>query len=89
MNLTLSIGKFSESLRCKHAVQYSILKLLIIGLCDYGYALEYKRVSVAWTRNSFCVKEREEKIMKKKCGGLFKEFVKAIVKHTIVFILCK
>lgn len=24
--------------------------------------------------------------MKKKCGGLFKEFVKAIVKHTIVFI---
>lgn len=47
MNLTLSIGKFSESLRCKHAVQYSILKLLIIGLCDYGYALEYKRVSVA------------------------------------------
>lgn len=27
--------------------------------------------------------------MKKKCGGLFKEFVKAIVKHTIVFILCR
>lgn len=25
--------------------------------------------------------------MKKKCGGLFKEFVKAIVKHTIVFIM--
>ena len=24
--------------------------------------------------------------MKKKCGGLFKEFVKAIVKHTIVFM---
>lgn len=24
--------------------------------------------------------------MNKKCGGLFKEFVKAIVKHTIVFI---
>lgn len=80
MNLTLSIGKFSESLRCKHAVQYSILKLLIIGLCDYGYALEYKRVSVALTRNSFCVKEREGKIMKKKCGGLFKEFVKAIAR---------
>ena len=35
------------------------------------------------------IEEREEKIMKKKCGGLFKEFVKAIVKHTIVFILCK
>ena len=35
MNLTLSIGKFSESLRCKHADQYSILKLLIIGFFDY------------------------------------------------------
>lgn len=23
--------------------------------------------------------------MNKKCGGLFKEFVKAIVKHTIVY----
>ena len=32
MNLTLSIGKFSESLRCKHADQYSILKQLIIVL---------------------------------------------------------
>ena len=42
--------------------------------------IEYKRVSAAWTRNSFCVKEKEEKIMKKKCGGLFKEFVKAIAK---------
>ena len=40
--------------------------------------IEYKRISVAWTKNSFCVKEREEKI--KKCGGLFKEFVKAIAR---------
>ncbi len=63
MNLTLSIGKFSESLRCKHADQYSILKLLIIGFFDYR------------VQKSFCgmnkklflrLKKEKEKIMKKK-----------------------
>ena len=61
MNLTLSIGKLSESLRCKHTNQYSILKLLIIGLLWLWICIRVQESFCGMNKKLFlCWRKRRE-----------------------------